>query len=118
VEQRQWFTREQYMKGFDLRATAAGLEPDPEIPAAVREGQRADGLDLGPARPQPLEAAAPAAASHIVTLGCDLGPRAPAGVPVVRWDDVPAVSDGFSRPRAAILARVGEFLGAHPGPRP
>ncbi|MBI4638753.1 MAG: hypothetical protein HY727_20645 [Candidatus Rokubacteria bacterium] len=47
----------------------------------------------------------------MVALGCD--PGAPPGVPVERWDDVPAVSDGFARARDAIVARL-EGLVAEP----
>ena len=50
-----------------------------------------------------------AQATRIVSFGCDLGDLAP-GVPVERWDDVPAVGEDFDRARAAITARVERLL--------
>lgn len=97
-------------RGHDVRTEAAGLEPDPVVPAGVADGLRRDGIDLGDYRPRPLTPHAVAAAGVVVTLGCDL----PAGVrpcaPVERWDDIPAVSEDFARARDALLARLPGLL--------
>ena len=47
-----------------------------------------------------------AAASHVVSFGCDLGDLAPPGLAVERWDDVPAVSEDLQAARDLILARL------------
>ena len=51
-----------------------------------------------------------AQASRVVSFACDLGDLALPGVPVERWDDVPAVGEDFDRARAAITARVERLL--------
>ena len=53
---------------------------------------------------------------RVVAFGCELGPLA-AGVPVERWDDVPAVSDDFRNARAAIDARLTRLLDDLTAPR-
>jgi protein-tyrosine-phosphatase len=94
-----------------LRATAdfAGTEPDPEIAPRVVKELAAEGVDLRGRRPRPVTAADVATATRIVSFGCDLatlGPRAP----VDRWDDVPAVSDGYETARDAIDRRLARLV--------
>jgi hypothetical protein len=55
-------------------------------------------------------------ASRIVTFGCDLAALGPK-VAVDRWDDVPAVSDGYEAAREAIDARVARLVDELAGPR-
>lgn len=43
-------------------------------------------------------------------MGCDLSRVAPPGAAVTRWEDVPAVSDGYDTARDAIVARVTRLL--------
>lgn len=103
------FQRLAAARGLEARAAFAGTEPDPEIaPRVVRE-LTAEGIDLTGLRPRRVTSADVAAASRIVTFGCDLGDLAPA-VPVDRWDDVPAVSEGYETARAAIDARVARLV--------
>ncbi|HET7265638.1 MAG TPA: hypothetical protein VFL28_13310 [bacterium] len=97
-------------RGLDVAATAAGLEPEPAIPPAVRDGLRGDGLDVGALRPRRVTRDDLASAVRVVSFGCDLSALAPPGRPVTRWDDVPAVSDGFPAARDAIVARVRRLL--------
>jgi hypothetical protein len=66
--------------------------------------------DVRGSRPRRLDAEALARASRVVALGCDLGQPAPPGLPVERWDDIPAVSDGFEAAGAAIAARLPELV--------
>lgn len=93
-------------RGWPLRGDAAGLEPDAAIPARVVEGLLADGIDVRGRRPRAVTRDALASAWRVVTLGCDLGSVAPPGLGVTRWDDVPAVSDGFEAARAAIVQHL------------
>ena len=46
----------------------------------------------------------------MVSLGCDLSALSPAGLAFERWDDVPAVSDGYEAARDAMLERIGRLL--------
>jgi arsenate reductase (thioredoxin) len=92
--------------GLDVRATSAGTEPDAAIPPHVIAGLLADGLDVRGQRPRRAAREDLADAWRIVAFGCDLHGLAPPGVSVERWDDVPAVSEGFDAARSAIVARV------------
>jgi arsenate reductase len=92
--------------GLDVGVASAGTEPDAEIPPRVVEGLLGDGIDVRALAPRLATRAALQHASRIIAFGCDLRQVAPAGVPVERWDDVPAVSDGYARARDAILGRV------------
>jgi protein-tyrosine-phosphatase len=107
-----YFNRMAAERGFDLTAGAAGLEPEPEIPSAVRQSLLADGLDVGAVRPRRATRDDLTSAWRIVSFGCDLTGTAPPGRAVEQWDDVPAVSDGFPAARDAIVARVRTFLDA------
>jgi arsenate reductase (thioredoxin) len=96
-------------RGLRTDATFAGTEPDPEIAPRVVKELRAEGIDVQGLRPRLVTSEDVASASRIVTLGCDvagLGPHAP----VDRWDDVPAVSDGYEAAREAIDARVARLV--------
>lgn len=99
-------------QGVEVRATAAGIEPEPEIPPSVRDGLRNDGLDVGAVRPRRVTSDELSTAAQVVSFGCDLNKVAPPGRPVERWDDVPAVSDGFREARDAIITRVRRLLDA------
>jgi hypothetical protein len=46
---------------------------------------------------------------RVVSFGCDLG-APPPGVTFERWDDVPAVSEGYRAARDAIVSRLPLLL--------
>jgi arsenate reductase len=104
------FNRLAVARGLAARATSAGTEPDDAIPPHVIKGLAGDGIDVTgrrPRRPTPAEIEGAAA---VVTFGCDLGALGSGAPRVIRWDDVPAVSEDFARARDAIVARVGGLL--------
>ena len=110
------FERLARARGLEARAVFAGTEPDPEIAPKVLGELLAEGVDLRGQRPRRVTPEDVAGAWRVVTFGCELGPLA-AGVPVERWDDVPAVSDDFRKARAAIDARLVRLLGDLTAPR-
>jgi protein-tyrosine-phosphatase len=97
-------------RGLRVTAAAAGTEPDPAMAPAAVAGLLREGIDVRDSRPRQLDAAALVHASRVVALGCDLGQTAPPGLPVERWDDIPAVSDGFEAAGAAIAVRLPGLL--------
>jgi len=97
-------------RGLAVTADAAGTEPDPAIAPGVVATLRAEGIDLGQARPRRVTAADTARADRVVTFGCELGDATPAAVPVERWDDVPAVSEDLPLARAAIRRHLDRLL--------
>ena len=105
-------------RGLAVQATAAGTEPDAEIPAHVVQGLLAEGIDVSGRRPRGVTRDELAAASRVVAFGCDLTGLAAPGVAIERWDDVPAVSEDFAAARAAIVARVRRLLSGEIGGGP
>ena len=97
-------------RGLNLRATAAGIEPEPEVPPQVCEGLLREGLDVRHYHPRRVTPEELTAAWRVVSFGCDLGDVASTSLAVERWDDVPLVSDGFQPARDAIAIRVQELL--------
>jgi protein-tyrosine-phosphatase len=97
-------------RGVRVRALAAGTEPDPELAPAVVRGLLLEGIDLRGERPRPLLAADLAAATRVVAFGPGVTLPVPPAHAVLRWDDVPPLSEDFERGRAAILARLPALL--------
>ncbi len=110
------FRRLAVQRGADVLATAAGIDPDPEIPPKVVKGLLEDGLDVRGRRPRRVTREELVNASQVVSFGCDLGDVAPQGVAVERWDDVPAVSEDFNVARDIIVARLPRLLAEREGP--
>ena len=100
------FRRLSAERGLDVKVACAGTEPDAEIPPPVIQGLLADGMDVRGQRPRAITRADLEGASHVVSFGCDLAGVAPPGLAVERWDDVPMVSEDYSRARDAIATRV------------
>lgn len=103
------FRRQARARGVAVHVTSAGLEPDLAFSAGLVEGLAAEGIDVGRRRPRHLMPADLAGAARIISLGADLSSLAPS-VPVERWDDVPAVSDGYEAARDAIDGRLEALL--------
>ena len=96
-------------RGMSIRAEYAGTEPDPDLTPAAVAGLQADGLDANGHRPRRVTADDVARATRVISFGCDLSRLAP-GVPVERWDDVPAISENYRAARDAIVARLRALL--------
>jgi protein-tyrosine-phosphatase len=94
-------------RGLAVDAVAAGTEPDAELTPAAAKGLAADGLPACPDRPRPVTLYDLDAAARVVSFGCAVRPRS---APVERWDDVPAVSDGYAAARDRIVARVERLV--------
>jgi len=96
-------------RGHVVDVASMGIEPDAEVPARVVAGLGADGFDVSATVPRALTDDALNAADVVVSFGCDLDARRRSdvtGQPVIRWDDVPAVSDGYEAARDEIVRRV------------
>jgi len=106
----EYFNRLAAARGLAARATSAGTEPDDVIPPRVIQGLRADGIDVEGRRPRRPTPADVEGAAAVVTFACDLGELASRAPRIERWDDVPAVSEDFTRARDVIVARVAGLL--------
>jgi len=109
------FRRQAAARGLAVEAVAAGVEPDAELAPAAVKGLAGDALSPAPARPRPVTLYDLAAAARVVSFGCDVTPRA--GQPVDRWDDVPAVSEGYAAARDRIVGRVERLVAELAGGR-
>lgn len=96
-------------RGIELRAESAGLEPDVRVPEAVVAGLSGDGIDVREYRPGLASPERLAAATCVVSFGCELPADVAAGR-VEQWDDMPLVSDGFDQAREAIVGRVERMI--------
>jgi protein-tyrosine-phosphatase len=101
------FRRVAAARGLAADATAAGTDPDAELTPAAVKGLAADGLSAASRRPRPVTLHDLRTATRVVSFGGDV---AGAGQRVDRWDDVPAVSDGYEAARARILASVDRLV--------
>jgi len=97
-------------RGVKMDALSAGTEADSEVPPRVVQGLLAEGIDVRGRRPHQVTRTDVMTASRVVTFACDLGDMAPAGMALDRWDDVPAVSEDFTKARDVIVARVSQLL--------
>jgi arsenate reductase len=99
-------------RGAALAATTSGPEPDTEVPPHVIEGLREHAVDASHRVPEKVNAKALAQASHIVSFGCDLKTLGLVDERrvVERWDDCPAVIDGFEIAYAFITTRVEQLF--------
>ena len=105
----EYLEREARARGIDARASAAGQEPDPDYPPHVLAGMSARGFKLLGRAPRGANAEDLAQADRIVSFGCDLSTLAP-GREIERWDDCPAVSDGFDGAWDVITRKVDALL--------
>ena len=106
----EYFNRLAAARGLAARATSAGTEPDDVIPPRVTQGLRDDGIDVAGRKPSRLTPSDVEGATVVVTFACDLGELAPGARRIERWDDVPPVSEDFTRARDVIVARVAALL--------
>src|SRR5712691_9886716 len=104
------FRRLAQQRGVDVQADWAGIEPDAEIPPRVVQGLLGEGIDVAGRRPRQATRADLARASRVVTFGCELGALELSGLARDRWDDVPAVSEGYKPARDVIVGRLSGLL--------
>jgi protein-tyrosine-phosphatase len=98
------------LQNVPLRATAAGTEPDAEFSPAVLELLRTEGICVADQRPRRVTPEELAAASRIISLGCDLDDFQLTGTVVEHWDDVPPPSQNLLLARDQIRAHVEQLV--------
>ena len=96
-------------ESLDVQSSSAGIEPDVAIPSHVIAELAAEGIDVSEVIPAQATPDLLASADRVVSLACDVTPIAK-DAHVIRWDDVPAVSDGYAQARDAIVTRLQGLL--------
>ena len=93
-------------RGLDVRVESAGTEPDAAVASAVAEHLTKNGYAIPVSKPRQVTSGDLAMADVVISIGCDLtGLPRPSGT-LLKWDDVPAPSEDFSRADAEIRKRV------------
>jgi arsenate reductase len=92
-------------RGLPFRAVSRGTVPDPMVPAGIASGLKNEGLLLPAAfAPTAVAAGDVNAATRVVTFDVTL--PSTGRTAIIRWDKLPAFSDGYAPASAAIAARV------------
>jgi protein-tyrosine-phosphatase len=104
------FRRLAERQGLTINVASAGTEPDTAIPEHVITGLLGDGIDVRGFRPRGVTREELADAWHVVLFGCELDEMVPPAISLERWDDIPAVSEGFGVARDRIVARLPRLL--------
>lgn len=97
-------------RGIRIETSAAGVEPDVEIPPTVVSSLLAEGVDVRGRQPTGVQREMLERADRVVSFGCDLSDVTPGGTVVTEWTGVPAVSDDYATARDEIVRRVTTLL--------
>ena len=99
-------------RGLRIESASAGVEPDDAIPPRVVAGLASEGFDVEGREPRMLRQELLADADVVVSFGCDVVLPDDNGRArrLMRWDDVPAVSEGYETARDAILRRLDTLV--------
>jgi arsenate reductase (thioredoxin) len=105
------FNRLAEQRKLPYRATARGINPDPEIPQQVRVDLAKDGLDVAAWKPQLVAEKDVREAARVVTFGCKLPfPEKITAGKLVDWQDVPSTSEDYERARTVIVDKIEALL--------
>jgi arsenate reductase len=105
-----YFQRRAKERGLNVHVESAGTEPDATVSPAVAAHLRGQGYSVPVAKPRRVAPEEFAAADIVISIGCDLAALPQPRGRLVRWDDVPALSDDFTAADDAIRARVNELV--------
>src|SRR5437588_12305209 len=93
-------------KGLEIQTISRGTAPDAEIPAGVRNGLSADGINVGNMKPALVKADDLRNATRVISFGPDLSAVNERKIPVEDWSATPAVSDNYAAARSYIVKRL------------
>jgi protein-tyrosine-phosphatase len=97
-------------RGLNVRVESAGTEPDATVSPAVAAHLKGQGHSIPIAKPRKVAPEEFASADVVISIGCDLGALPQSRGRLVRWDDVPALSDDFTAADEAIRKRVIDLV--------
>lgn len=105
-----YFERLAKERGLNVRVESAGTDPDPTVSPAVATHLKRQGYSAPKSNPRKVTSKDFESADVVISIGCDLsGLQEPRGK-LVRWDEVPPLSDDFARADEAIRKRVTELI--------
>lgn len=92
------------------RAAFAGTDPDAELSPKVMALLRDEGIDVSAQQPRRVTADELQSAWRVVSLGCEPNALPAARADLIRWDDVPPLSQNAPAARDAIRAHVERLV--------
>jgi len=105
-----YFQRLAKERGLNVHVASAGTEPDATVSPAVAAHLKGRGYSVPVARPRKVAPEEFASADVVISIGCDLAALPQPRGRLVRWDEVPALSDGFTAADEAIRKRVTDLV--------
>jgi arsenate reductase (thioredoxin) len=105
-----YFQRLAKERGLEVHVETAGTEPDATVAPAVAAHLERQGYPIPVAKPRKVAPEEFASADVVISIGCDLGELPQPRGRLVRWDDVPAPSEGFTAADRAIRKRVHDLV--------
>jgi protein-tyrosine-phosphatase len=96
-------------RGIQVQVVARGTAPDPEIGSAVRQGLKAEGIDVGNMTPVKVRADDLRNATMVVSFGPDLSALS-SKVKAQDWSTTPSPSENYQAARDYIVKRVETLL--------
>lgn len=97
-------------RGLSLRAVSRGVSPETTLQPATQAGLTQDGFDTSTMTPSALTADSAKSALRVVTIGIEHKPDFLSGVPVLEWNNVPAVSKGYPQSRDDMISKIGALI--------
>lgn len=105
-----YFERLAKERGLNVRVESAGTDPDPIVSPAVAARLKRQGYPAPKSNPRRVTPQDFESADVVISIGCDLaGLQEPRGR-LVRWDEVPPLSEDFARADEAIRKRVTDLI--------
>ena len=104
-----YFERLAKERGLNVTVKSAGTDPDPAVAPAVAAHLARRGYPV-PTAPPRKATAEDMAADVVISIGCDLSDVPEPGGRLMRWDEVPPLSEDFARADEAIQKRVIELV--------
>jgi len=96
-------------RNLNVRAISRGTNPDQELGPKAVAGLQADGLAVPREKPTRLSEGDVSKATLVVAF-CELPEAYRKGRRVEQWNDVPSVSEDYSKARHAIVERVKQLI--------
>jgi protein-tyrosine-phosphatase len=105
-----YFQRLAKERGLNVHVASAGTEPDATVSPVVAAHLKGRGYSVPIAKPRKVAPEEFASADVVISIGCDLAALPQPRGRLVRWDEVPALSDGFTAADEAIHKRVNDLV--------
>ena len=105
-----YFQRLARERGLNVHVASAGTEPDAAVSTAVAAHLKGQGYSVPLAKPRKVAPEEVAVADVVISIGCELGALPQPRGRLVRWDEVPALSEGFTAADEAIRKRANDLV--------